>query len=82
MGKTILTYNDLYEINQKLEENELEFKLHLHDVCGSQSFTLELLRDDINENNYDKMKYVIENFFEEKHIKVEFLENNLEFVIK
>jgi hypothetical protein len=28
------------------------------------------------------MKYVIENFFEEKHIKVEFLENNLEFVIK
>ena len=81
MGKIILTYNDVYEINQKLDERELEFKLHLHDVCGSQSFTLELLSDNMPEKCYDEMKKVIRDYFEERQIKVAFLENNLEFIV-
>jgi hypothetical protein len=81
MGKTIITHNDVYEINQSLKEKELKFKLHLHDVCGSQSFTLELLGSNMNKNHYDEMKKVILGYFEAKYVKVEFLENSLEFII-
>ncbi len=81
MGKIIITYNDVHEINQKLKEKELKFKLHLHDVCGSQSFTIELIGSNMNKNHNEEMKKVIQGYFEAKHVKVEFLENSLEFFI-
>ena len=81
MGKTILTYNDVSEINQKLEEMKLMFKVHLHDVCGSQSFTLELLSDHVSEKSYDEMTDTIRNYFAEKHLKIEFLKSKIEFFI-
>ncbi len=81
MGKIILSYNDVYEINRKLEEMELKFKVHLHDVCGSQSFTIEVLSVPVNEKSYSEMKEAIRNYFDQKHLNIEFLKNNLEFFI-
>ncbi|HHV09196.1 MAG TPA: hypothetical protein GXX75_02805 [Clostridiales bacterium] len=81
MGKIILTYNDVYEINQRLDKKALGFKLHLHDTCSSQSFTIEPLRGSAGDGGYEEMKNVITGYFEEKAIKINFLENNLEFYI-
>jgi hypothetical protein len=79
MSKTIITYNEIIEINNLLREQSLNYKLHLHDACGSQSFTIEPLGN--CEGQDEKMKDVIINYFSQKGIQVKFLENNLEFII-
>lgn len=80
MGKTIVTYNDIIEINHLLEDKGLRFKLHLHDACGSQTFTIEPLGNCACEGHYEDMKLAIDSYFSEKGIAIRFLENNLEFV--
>jgi len=82
MEKIIITYNDIYDINVNLEKLELRFKLHLHDVCGSQSFTIEELSNSLSENKYDEMKKVVIDYFDKKSIKAKFLAGNLEFVLE
>lgn len=82
MGKTIVTYNDIIEINHLLEDKGLRFKLHLHDACGSQNFSVETLGNCACEGHYEDMKIVIHNYFSEKGIAIRFLGNGLEFVIE
>ncbi len=82
MAKTIITYNEVIEINHLLEEKNLQFKLHLHDACGSQSFTVEVLSNCACEGRYEEMKQTIGGYFEKKGIAIRFLENDLEFVLK
>jgi len=55
MGNIIITYNQIRDINHILEEKGLYFKLHLHDACGSQSFTIEA-EGNPSDENYNKMK--------------------------
>ena len=81
MGKVILTYNDISEVNYLLDEQELSFKLHLHDTCGSQSFTIEPLSSCSFEDCFEEMQNVIIKYFEKKNIHIRFMENNLEFMI-
>lgn len=81
MGRSIVTYNDIIEINRILDETGLSFKLHLHDACGSQSFTVEPLSECTFDNHYEDMKKVIIYYFREKGIAIQFLENGLEFVV-
>lgn len=81
MGKVILTYNDIYEVNQLLEAGDLRFKLHLHDMCGSQSYTVEPLSSCACEGRYEEMKSLVKEYFDKKGIQISFLTNNLEFKI-
>ena len=81
MGKIILTYNDVYEVNRRLADLGIMFKLHLHDACGSQSFTLEPLTDNTSEEKQVEMRNVIIKCLEEKNVQIKFLENKLEFYI-
>jgi hypothetical protein len=81
MAKTIVTFNEVIEINHLLEENNLRFKVHLHDACGSQSFTVEVLSDCACEGRYEEMKQMITQYFMKKGVSVRFLNSNLEFVI-
>lgn len=81
MSKTIITYNEVIEINNLLREQGLSFKLHLHDACGSQSFTMEPLDSSNSEGHEEQMKTVIKNYFSEKGLQINFLESNLEFII-
>ncbi len=81
MAGTIITYNEVIEINHLLEEKNLRFKLHLHDACGSQSFTVEELSSFACEGRYEEMKQEIIQYFRNKGISVSFLDNELEFVI-
>jgi hypothetical protein len=81
MARMIATYNEVIEINHLLEEDNLRFKLHLHDACGSQSFTVEVLSSCACEGKYDEMKQKITQYFMNKGVSVRFLDSNLEFVI-
>lgn len=82
LGKIILTYNDIYEVNNILKAKDLKFKLHLHDACGSQSFTIEPLSNCACEGRYEEMKKTVKDCFKAKGVQIRFLENNLEFVIE
>ena len=81
MSKIIVTYNEVININHLLQEQGLQFKLHLHDACGSQSFTVEPLANCSCEGRYGEMNEVITNYFMEKGIQIRFLDNQLEFYI-
>lgn len=55
MSRIIVTFNEVIELNHRLEEKGLSFKLHLRDACGSQSFTMEPLSECSCEGKYEDM---------------------------
>lgn len=81
MGKIIITYHEVLEINHKLEENNLSFKLHLHDTCGNQSFTVEPLGDGNDNEAIEEMNRIITAYFENKRIKIQFSSDKLAFQV-
>ena len=40
---TIITFNEIIEVNGILEQKHLNFKLHLRDACGAQALWIEPL---------------------------------------
>lgn len=81
MGRIIITYNDVYEVNQLLESRGLSFKIHLHDMCGSQSYNVEPLSSCSCEGRYDEMKTTVIEYFEKKGIQADFPDNDQEFTL-
>lgn len=79
--KKIITFNEVIELNHRLENRKLNFKVHLHDVCGSQSFSVEPLGNCACEGHYEEMQEEIKRYFEEQGIQIHFLENNLDFIV-
>lgn len=77
MGNTILTFNEIIDLNHILEEKGISFKVHLHDRCGSQSFTVEPTGK--NEQPIDYAKNEILDYFNKKRITLKFSEDNQEF---
>ncbi len=81
MGRIIVIYNDIIEVNHLLEEKDLSFKLHMRDACGSQSFWIEPMSSCSCEGHYEEMQSVIAEYFAGRGISVQFLEGGLTFVI-
>lgn len=82
MRKYIVTYNEVIELNHLLEGQGLNFKLHLRDACGSQSFLMEPFSNCSCEGRYEDMMREVSLYFEKKGIVIKFLENQLQFVIQ
>lgn len=82
MGKIIFTYNEVIELNHMIEEQGLPFKLHLHDACGSQSFSLEALNQSLEEGSYDEVKRAISVYFEGKGFRIRFSEFDPTFTVE
>lgn len=80
MSKIIITYNQISEINHLLEEKSLNFKVHLHDLCGSQSFTIDAVENS-NEEQQEAMRQVVTDYFNKINISIRFFENNQGFAI-
>lgn len=78
MRGTIVTFQNILEINHILEDKGLEYKLHLHDACGSQNVTVEPLGNSVSDDHYADMKDVVMNYFKEKDVVIQFLENGHE----
>lgn len=81
MSKKIVTFQEVIELNQLLEEKGLNFKLHLKDACGCQSFWMEPLSNCSCEGRYDDMMREVTKYFLNKGISIQFLENQMQFMV-
>lgn len=55
------------------------YAIHMHDTCGGQSFTLEPISSDLNQQVYTALK----DFFNERGMKLDFYDKDkLNFVAK
>lgn len=81
MAKVILSFNDVIELNHCLEERGLHFKVHIHDACGNQSFSVEPLDNIDNKDSINEMMHVVSEYFQQKNIRICFLENHWNFVV-
>ncbi|MDF2473971.1 MAG: hypothetical protein K0R21_1753 [Anaerocolumna sp.] len=81
MGKIIIGFNEVIELNHILQGKDLKFKIHFHDACGGQSFSVEPLGNCACEGHYEEMKKEITGYFKEKGITVKFSENHLDFIL-
>ncbi|HEX3075358.1 MAG TPA: hypothetical protein VHQ24_00665 [Lachnospiraceae bacterium] len=79
MAKIVVSINEVIELNQMLQGKGLPFKVHLHDACGNQSFTMEALKE-CNSEELVEMKQVVAQFFETIRISIRFSEDGLTFV--
>lgn len=81
MSKIIITYNEVVDLNHILEDKALNYKVHLHDRCGGQSFTLKSSSDDSEPEQIEQVKSEIIRYFDAKKMTLRFTEDNLEFTI-
>lgn len=81
MGKTIITYSDVIDLNHRLEEKKLNCKVHLHDACGGQSCTIEATDNSMGDAEYEKAREEIIGYFEAKRINLRFADHEKQFVI-
>ncbi len=81
MAKTIVTIHEVIELNHMFEEKGLSFKIHLHDACGAQSFSVEGLTEDASKEEYERVNEEIALYFKSKGIEIMFTQNNRDFYV-
>jgi hypothetical protein len=79
----VLTFSDIITLNKLLLEKRLNYKIHLNDACGSQSFRIEKL-DGGEENENDKESFYeeLESFFKSKGADIQYNITKTEFWVK
>ena len=81
MGKRTVSIKEVIELNHILEEKGLSFKIHLHDACGAQSFSMETLSEDVAKEDCEKCKQEITTYFEGKGTLITFTQNGCDFFV-
>ena len=74
---TILSFQEILELNHILEENEILYRLHLKDRCGGQLIQIEKLYDCNTNDSYSKLQEVVKNYFIKMRLNVQFDEEGL-----
>lgn len=69
----ILTLNDVAELKNILEKR-FSARLHFHDCCGGQYFTVD--------GTNDELKSFLTDYFSERKLKVNFSENGDSFSVE
>ena len=69
----ILTLNEVNELKTSAEK-QFGIKIHFHDSCGGQSFSVDTITPDIQK--------FIRNFFDNKGMKVAFSDDMCAFFVK
>lgn len=79
-----ITFNHIIELNKKITEKELPYKIHLSDRCGGQSMWIEEL--EVNKENMEDLKRIlyplIEDFFKDERINLEFSQDLMTFWVE
>ncbi len=70
---TIISLDDVIELRKEVFE-KFKAKVHVHDTCPAQSFSLD-------ENNSEVQNFIID-YFKSKNLKAEFSINGLSFIVK
>ena len=76
-----VSFNDVIELNGILKEKGLNFKIHLRDTCGRQSFRIEPFGNCACEGKYDEMYEELEAYFGRKGFSVEYDDQKMNFVV-
>ena len=78
----IVSFNQIIDLNHLLQKKELQFKVHIRDACGAQSFCIEQLGNNsivgINEEIYD----TIDEYFKNSKMTVVYHNNKHQFTIQ
>ncbi|MBC3804212.1 hypothetical protein GH808_07155 [Acetobacterium fimetarium] len=61
----VITWNEIIELNDRVRENNLDYKIHLSDACGGQSMWIESLKADNSFEDLDVLNKLIEDYFTE-----------------
>lgn len=77
----IISFNEIIELNHRLDEKGLAFKVHLRDACGRQSMWIEPLGNCACEGKYEDLYTELDRYFEENRFKVEYSEDKMTFWI-
>lgn len=80
--KTV-TFNQVVELNKKMQEKELLFRVHIRDACGAQSFYVERLEKAESEGTYqeistkdiEEMHKIIEDYLKSDSMNVIFIDD-------
>lgn len=76
-----VSFNDVIELNGILKDKDLNFRIHLRDTCGRQSFWIEPLGNCACEGRYDEMYQVVEEYLEGKGFSVQYDDQKMNFVV-
>lgn len=76
-----VSFNDVIELNRILKDKGLNFRIHLRDTCGRQSFWIEALGNCACEGRYDEMYQVVEEYLEGKGFSVQYDDQKMNFVV-
>lgn len=68
----IITWDNISEVNRRIKERDLAYKVHLSDSCGGQSMWIESMDKANHFDNLDDLNDLIKNYFSEIHADVEF----------
>jgi len=78
----IVSFNQIIDLNHLLQRKDLQFKVHIRDACGSQSFYIEQTGNSgsigINEEIYD----TIDEYFKNSKMTVVYHDNKHQFTIQ
>ena len=73
----VLTFSEMSELKSRLEA--LGCRLHIHDACGGQSFSLEFFA----EENREKALAVLDEYFTSRKMTIEYYNKaKTEFTVK
>jgi len=68
----IITWDNISEMNRRIKEQDLAYKVHLSDACGGQSMWIESMDKANHFDNLDDLNDLIKAYFSEIHAEVEF----------
>jgi|APHig6443717497_1056834.scaffolds.fasta_scaffold03451_3 hypothetical protein len=74
-----LKFSEIVDLNKILNENNFACKVHLHDACGKQFFSLETTDKEID---FPIILEFIKNYFSEKNIEIIIGIDNKSFYLK
>lgn len=74
----ILSFSQIIELNNLIENNGINNKVHLHDACGGQFFSFEKMQND----EYSRFKQIISEFVSGNGGTVAFMSDDKSFIIK
>lgn len=75
----IVSISMIVELNKLLAENELEFKIHISDTCGKQSFWIEPLNPAIEVATTEELFILVEDFFKAYSITLKYSSDKTSF---
>lgn len=68
----IITWDNISEVNRRIKERDLAYKVHLSDACGGQSMWIESIDKANRFDNLDGLNELIRSYFLEIHADIEF----------